>query len=335
MDGATPTPHQTRLAYLDGWRGVSILTVLAGHFVAGADEIATTGVELFFVLSGRLMADILFCERFPIGEFFKRRFSRIFPGAAAFVLITWLAASQSQWAFKPLAVASALTFTINYAMVIGHGVAFIENLWSLCIEEHAYLLLGALAIFLRRSGGRALPWLLAAAALSIVDALVSTLVLHQDFRTVYWRTDAHVASIFLGGAAYLWLRAKRTPAITPLLCAAAGVALSFAPDAWRYSLGTAAFAVAIATLDHAPELVRRALGWRPLVHMGLWSYSFYLWQQPFYRMSFDGALSPLLAAAGAIVAGLLSFYLVEQPARRWLNARTGLSKRPAPAPGVG
>jgi peptidoglycan/LPS O-acetylase OafA/YrhL len=306
---------------------LSILFVLAGHFIAAAEPIATTGVELFFVLSGRLMADILFCERFPIGEFFKRRFSRIFPGAAAFVLICWIAASQGPYAFKPLAVASALTFTINYAMVIGHGVAFIENLWSLCIEEHAYVMLGALAIFLRRSGGRALPWLVAAAVLSMADALISTLLLHQDFRTVYWRTDAHVASSFIGGAAYLWLRGRRTPALVPLLCAAGGVLLSFAPDAWRYSLGTILFAVAIATLDRAPESVRKALAWRPLVQMGMWSYSLYLWQQPFYRLSLDGRIPPLLAVAGAAAAGLLSFYLIEQPARRWLNARTRSARR--------
>jgi peptidoglycan/LPS O-acetylase OafA/YrhL len=331
MAMGTPTPHQKRLTYLDGWRGVSILVVLGGHFLAGAEGIATTGVELFFVLSGRLMADILFCERFPIGEFFKRRISRILPGAAAFVLITWLAASQSAYAFKPLAVAAALTFTINYAMVITHGVAFVENLWSLCVEEHAYVMLGALAILLRRRGGSALPWLIIAAALSILDAVLSTLVLHQDFRTVYWRTDAHVSSIFLGAVAYLGLRNVKTAAATPVICAIAGVALCFAPDVWRYSFGTAFFAISVATLGQAPETIRRMLGWRPLVHVGLWSYSLYLWQQPFYRLSLDGVLPTPIAVACAVAAGLISFYLIEQPARRWLNARRVTRTAPQPA----
>lgn len=321
MASATPAPHQKRLKHLDGWRGLSILIVLVGHFIQAADAIATLGVELFFVLSGRLMADILFCERFPIGEFFRRRVSRIFPAAAAFVLIVWIASSQSPYSFKPLAVASALTFTLNYAMVIGHGVAFIENLWSLCIEEHAYLLLGALALFLRKTGGQAQPWLYAVAALSILDAVISGVILHQDSRAIYWRTDAHISSIFLAGGAYLSLRDKKVPAVTPLLCIAAGLVVSLGPEVVRYSLGTAFFAVAIATLERAPEAVRRILSWRPLAQIGLWSYSLYLWQQPFYRLGFDGLMPVWAAFAAAVGTGLLSFYLIEQPARRWLNAR--------------
>ena len=43
------------------------------------------GVELFFVLSGRLMAEILFVQKMPL-DFFLRRFSRVYPALFVFVL---------------------------------------------------------------------------------------------------------------------------------------------------------------------------------------------------------------------------------------------------------
>ena len=42
------------------------------------------GVELFFVLSGRLMAEILFVRRFPIPAFFRRRIARVWPALFLF-----------------------------------------------------------------------------------------------------------------------------------------------------------------------------------------------------------------------------------------------------------
>src|SRR5690348_911910 len=85
---APPTAHAGRLSYLDGWRGFSILMVLLAHFVMHED-VGFIGVQMFFALSGRLMADILFAERFPLKEFYKRRFARIYPGLFVFVLLAY------------------------------------------------------------------------------------------------------------------------------------------------------------------------------------------------------------------------------------------------------
>ena len=76
------------LDYLDGWRGLAVSLVLLGHF--GLDDVlpgtSVLGVDFFFVLSGRLMAEILFVQRSPLPTFFFRRFSRIYPGLLVFVL---------------------------------------------------------------------------------------------------------------------------------------------------------------------------------------------------------------------------------------------------------
>jgi peptidoglycan/LPS O-acetylase OafA/YrhL len=53
-----------------------------------------------------------------------------------------------------------------------------------------------------------------------------------------------------------------------------------------------------------------------LRYIGLWSYSIYLWQQPFHEAE---GLSSVVAFSLAIVTGVASYYLYETPIRNWLN----------------
>ncbi|MDB5419209.1 MAG: Acyltransferase 3 [Phenylobacterium sp.] len=289
------------------------------------------GVRLFFALSGRLMADILFVERFPLGEFYRRRFSRVYPGLVGFVLLTWIAAGGTDLSFDGSTLVSALTFTLNYAMAFGSSAPPIENLWSLCVEEHAYVLLGGLALLLRRRTVNPAWPLLAVAVLSLLDGLVSTVVLHQQGPRAYWRTDTELAPIFLAAAAYLELRGRRMPSWTPLAALLAAMIASAGPDLVAYCLTPALLAVAVATVDAASDRVRKALSRAPLTGLGVCSYSIYLWQHPFYRLALGGALSWWTALVLGLLAGLVGFHLVEQPARRWLNANW-IGGRPAPLP---
>ena len=70
---------KNRFGYLDGWRGIAIAMVLISHFLGDLGSYGRMGVDVFFVLSGLLMANILFVKRMPLSKFYKRRFSRVFP----------------------------------------------------------------------------------------------------------------------------------------------------------------------------------------------------------------------------------------------------------------
>lgn len=313
-----------RIAYLDGWRGLSILLVVVGHFLPQKMVgIADEGVELFFVLSGRLMAEILFVDAAPLAKFYRRRISRIYPAMFAFVLLTFVGMHWTDFAYKPQAVLLALTFTINYGLALVHGVPAIDNLWSLCIEEHAYLLLGLIAFIARRRRIRPALVIAAIGGLSALDGVASTLLLHQDYFHAYWRTDARLASIFFSAAAFLWLRERRPPPWTPLAAAAVAGAFAFTPDWLHYSAGTAALAIAVCSLDRIYAPVLKVLSVPALTALGLWSYSIYLWQQPFYRLHLKGELPLWAAGVLALGVALASYRFVEQPARRWLNAHWG------------
>jgi peptidoglycan/LPS O-acetylase OafA/YrhL len=71
-----------RLAELDGLRGIAVGFVVLFHF--GLFPPGWIGVQLFFVLSGYLISDILLTEREKpfstyLGRFYWRRTLRIFP----------------------------------------------------------------------------------------------------------------------------------------------------------------------------------------------------------------------------------------------------------------
>lgn len=320
-DGAISTGH--RLLHLDGWRGLSILAVFLGHFLpVTVIDNGRMGVELFFVLSGRLMAEILFVERFALDLFYRRRIARVWPAMVFFVLVMWLAfyrpgPLQVQW----IDVVSALTLSLNYVVLYVHRMPALEHIWSLCIEEWAYILLGLLALISRRLRLAPLPIIAAAAALCVINAVVQT-AMGGDYNMVFWRTDTRIASILMASAVYLAVQPYKAalPGWLPVLVGGIGIALSFdyVPDILRYSLGTLCFSLAVAAIDQAPIWLRWMLSSRPLRQIGLWSFSLYLWQQPFSKLMHYLPRSAMLAAA--IACGLLSFYLVEQPLRRFLNS---------------
>src|SRR5262249_34489176 len=98
-------------------------------------------------------------------------------------------------------------------------------------------------------------------------------------------------------------------------------------------LPSAATAVLIVTgASEQPPLVNRVLSWRPLVFLGLISYSLYLWHQPllvFVRYSRIEPLGPLATAlvlAATLLVAAASWRFVEQPirTRALLRAPRGL-----------
>jgi peptidoglycan/LPS O-acetylase OafA/YrhL len=323
------TAPAARIPYLDGWRGLAILGVLTDHFL-GSHPLnpGRLGVELFFVLSGRLMAEILFERRAPLPVFFRRRAARIYPALAVFVVAIFIVARVTGCFTIPVAaVLSALTFTANYYSIYAGRVTVLDHIWSLCIEEHMYLLLGAIACLARRRGLNPAPTIAALAALFIANGMVRTWGFGADYYAVYWRTDVRGASILIGAAAYLYVARPGRPAMfsahpaLPLLAGAAAIPLNLqcVPDPIKYSLGTICLAVCLCTLRNIRPAYLALLetGW--LRWAGMVSYAVYLWQQPFALIGppvWRVASLPLV-----LLCALASFYLAEQPCRAWLNRK--------------
>ena len=319
------TPH---IPYLDGWRGLAIAFLLIGHFfpVPGIN-LGAVGVNLFFVLSGYLMGGLLFVAKTPIPAFYRRRIARILPAHVVFlvgiVAVFLVSGVPVAWG----EAAAALFFVNNYytgtAMPFGH-------VWSLAVEEHSYILLSLVALLARRWRMEAKSTAAALAIVALLSALAGfwywTRFAGDELQFGKWiHTEVSAYGIFVSCAILLYLGRAAIPALPapvyPLLLLA-GIALHWwsVPLPARTALGVGAFALALNLMPAAPAAVKRFLEFAPLAKLGTWSFSIYLWQQPFYLAAGKHELLPAwVAAALGIGCGIASYYLIERPARTWLN----------------
>jgi peptidoglycan/LPS O-acetylase OafA/YrhL len=167
-----------RIAQLDGVRGLAILLVLVWHYIAShftgpggtvstyrasALYLTSSGVTLFFVLSGFLIGGILLDHRETSNYFrvfYLRRACRILPlyflTLGFFVCCRAMPISTRpyfEWLFgHPFPMLSYATFTQNVLMGIrgDFGPHWLGVTWSLAIEEQFYLLIPLLIYFLPR-----------------------------------------------------------------------------------------------------------------------------------------------------------------------------------------
>lgn len=313
------------IPYLDGWRGLAIVFLLVGHFfpVSGLN-LGATGVALFFVLSGYLMSKILFIDKVPLSTFYRRRVSRILPSAfvlLAVITLVYLATGRDISIYELL---PAATFTNNYFVVTGNWTMPVGHIWSLSVEEHAYVVLSLLALMcrVRKTSGRVELGVMAGASAAVAGIYWFTFGRNQ-VPGLWLHTEVAAFGILVSG--FLLLAFRERPLALPPFAVPLLVALGIAAYWWRIVppatlvIGCSAFAVTLNVLDGSPGLFRTVLEFRLLRQLGIWSYSLYLWQQPFYMLVKREGLSAPLALACSLAVGIAAFYLVENPARTWLN----------------
>ena len=319
------------VAVWDGWRGLAIACVLVGHFgQTGFIKEDRLGVDLFFALSGMLMARLLFEKRTDLKTFYVRRFSRIFPALLGFVIFCFAVASLLGWAYTPLEVLTNLSFLRTYIPADPHiwsGEVPVKNLWSLNVEEHTYVILSLLAVLaLTIKQTRFALMTLGLASVGISLAYNAT----QNYQDTFFllRTECAIGFIVIPAAYRLHLATTTAPRRVaawwpPLaLLLAAACYLDATPFWLSFTLPPFLLAFAINHLTDARGLFLRLLSSKSLRLLGLWSYSVYLWQQPFYE--YKWALpGPYwgLPLAMSLLAGILSFALIESPVRVFINGR--------------
>lgn len=199
-------------------RAAAIIFVICHHisfyhpFIPETLQWAYTGVDLFFVISGYVVSQAFERNisrsnsdfRKAISTFYVKRFYRIFP-MTILVTITWLIGLSffnESHAFGSVDLKQALyqaltiiTFTQNYLVLQpDYGPCFLSIMWSLCIEEHFYLVFPWIRKLFQHYYKRIVFILVATL---IVEFVIRPMAPDQGLNIRFW-THTHCDGIFAG-----------------------------------------------------------------------------------------------------------------------------------------
>ncbi|MEP6874771.1 MAG: acyltransferase [Burkholderiales bacterium] len=365
-----------RLYGLDLLRSIAIVWVMLFHsFVVGGlgpswawlSRYGWMGVDLFFVLSGFLIGvpvlkSLMDGGRLSFRDYYLRRALRTLPAYWAVLLLYLLwpglreaPGMEPGWKFA--------TFVLNLSIDYLRSTAF-SHAWSLCVEEHFYLLFPLLATWLLRRPAR---WKFIALCVFLVLAGVTsrsmtwlhdmaldpTLERNWFVEDIYYPTWNRLDDLLIGVvlAAWkvlrpqAWVNARRHANIS-LMVGLAVMALAF----WLFrdrvgllgnAIGWPVLSVGMGLLVFAgagrDSLVGRwrvpGVGWLAAV-----SYSLYLVHKAVYhvvqaqwgeQLAGRGFAAFVAYGVPAVAAGAVLHYSVEQPFLR-LRERLPLSRRTGP-----
>ncbi|SNR72822.1 acyltransferase family protein [Blastococcus mobilis] len=340
-------PRGRRRLDLDVVRGVAIVLALGWHFSpepSGSLALDAlqwpgrvfgwAGVDLFFVLSGFLLGQLVLREHARTGGFDGRRFTarrvlKLWPVLYVFLAVHAVVGAEP-WASY---------LWQNALHVQNYAGTSLAHLWSLAVEEHFYLALAVAFPILarRRRPVRLLVVVLLGVLVAALTLRVAGVVTGVSEVRLQWRTHFRVDSL-AAGVLLAVVRVHAPATFERLLQRRWPWAVVTAAGIWFLAtvgkqgvLGsTVGYTVAYVTgagfllLLHGAAWVPRA-GWlsRPLAMLGRYSYGIYIWHLLAAQVVLDhlpglgyGSTTPLAQLAkygSAIVVGVTATVLVERP----------------------
>jgi peptidoglycan/LPS O-acetylase OafA/YrhL len=351
-----------RIPSLDGLRALSIFLVLALHTI---QRFATnrpvsliwyavfdgaTGVLMFFVISGYLITTLLLSEQRKRGSismrgFYLRRAMRILPPLYAYVIVVLLLGWAGRLPLDRIDILSALFFFHNYAPATMWSL---QHFWSLSTEEQFYLLWPVILLYCLRKPG--IAGRVTASKIALAVILISPVVRVVSFRfNLPYLHNGYGFHMFVDALMYgcVFALLQGTPVFERVYAFATKIwwippAVIFLSDClrarftnyWQLPFGYTICGAAIAffllwCVRNPTSVLGRVLNARPIVRIGVLSYSIYLWQTLFLNYDniplFGRSLKLLtifpLSWLVILAVAELSFYLVERPS---LNLRNRL-----------
>jgi peptidoglycan/LPS O-acetylase OafA/YrhL len=321
-----------------------VLAVVLYHFGLPYLTGGFVGVDIFFVISGFLIGGILWAELALTGtlslkRFYLRRIRRLAPAFFTMAAVTTVFATLILLPFefrdfgKELIAATVWLSNVLFYRGAGYfdtGEAskVLLHTWSLSVEEQFYIALPLTLLILKANRKLMIGVLVALWALSLVASI--SLTPSQPTATFYlfpFRAWELLSGVLLAVWGY---QVKSSWAVHPTL-SWIGIALLYASllliqpgpgfPGWQVLvpvLGT--ILILLNGADRNP--VNRVLASPVPVFIGLISYSLYLWHWPvltlstYWRDGYSGLLETLLWLGLAVALSVLSWALVEHPARR-------------------
>lgn len=353
---------------IDGLRALAVVSVIIFHFNSSLLPGGFAGVDIFFVISGYLITTNILkgveAGSFSLLEFYRRRALRILPNLFFVVFVTLLAA---HFIFQPkdyLELAySALASILSVANIYftyfldtsyfapGTNQQPLLHIWSLGVEEQFYLFWPLILLLAYKfiKNKKLIGWL--AVLLCCASFIYAEAMIKSNPMFAYYMLPTRAGELLIGGllAFYLhkvsssffqthWLSTK----LLSWCSAIVGLALiayslwfidenkSFPGiNALPSTLGAALIILAGSGSKAESNLISRFLSTKPVVLIGLLSYSLYLWHWPlmaFYRYMYGeiALTSGLVLFALMVIFSWIGYRYVEKPMRalNWNVKRT-------------
>jgi peptidoglycan/LPS O-acetylase OafA/YrhL len=343
---------------IDGMRAVAVLTVLAYHVGIHVVPGGFVGVDVFFVISGFVITQVLLRDirdnKLSISQFYERRIRRIVPALLVVTVATFIVCAMYSLPgelvdLSKSMVTSALSASNIYFLMTGGYFSApaltrpLLHTWSLAVEEQFYIIWPLYLWFgIRYFRSNLLSVTFAIIGVSLA---VSAIGAFTNPSATFYLVHTRAWELLLGSV--IPLGAFRTP-LGPVLrnlLGTIGLALVVAsslliqpampfPGLLALPPCLGAFLILLAGRDGA-SVPGRLLAWRPVAFIGLISYSVYLWHWPLtvFQRNYAALVTggsdryqKLVIIAYALVLGVLSWKFVEQPFRvgKWRPTRRSL-----------
>jgi peptidoglycan/LPS O-acetylase OafA/YrhL len=318
----------------DGLRAVAVIVVMLLHARVPGFGSGEFGVDVFFVLSGYLITSMLvhgIAQRQPLGIIYWHRFIRLTPPlivvcASLLAVAPLLGMSLQAVNDSAASLLYVSDWTVTYHV---EGIpSFLNNTWSLAIEEQFYLIWPLSLLGMRRIGGMraVLPATLCLLAISLAWQFWMWWMI--DPGRVYFAFDTRCCGLLIGCATALagehlaharrFLRPAGRVGATFLGGLMAGGA-GWTP--WTCLGASVASAAVIADLAvNRSGPIHSVLCQRGPVAIGRISYAVYLWHMPVtliveHHLALPKVIGTLLSISITLICATASFFIIEQPAR--------------------
>jgi peptidoglycan/LPS O-acetylase OafA/YrhL len=347
----------TRRNDIQSLRAVAVLMVVAYHSGLPIHG-GFVGVDMFFVISGFVITSMLYREwsssgKVRFGEFYKRRFQRLIPALA---LVVSFSALMSAVILPPIGAQQTAAKTEIGAMLLSANQVIANttggyfdapaknnpllNTWSLSIEEQFYILFPALLVIgwslMRDRRLNYAPLLLVAILVGLSFALAIGKLGIPFYPKKTWLLGFYSPlprawEFAIGSILALTVHKLVITRGLSFALSVAGIGMIAAslrlisdatpfPSVWTI-LPVGGTLLLIAAGSNKGAVITRSIQIRPLVKIGDFSYSIYLWHWPFIVFATkiwpSAAHVALVAAVLSLLPALASYYFVEKPLRNF------------------
>ena len=341
---------------IDGLRAIAISFVLFFHGGLSIFPSGFIGVDIFFVISGYLIStiihDSLQNKQFSFTEFYGRRLWRLQPVLLCMIAITavltliFYLPHDFKYFFK--SARSLSLFMSNHyfdQITVGYFAEDSSQLpllhtWSLSIEWQCYLILPIVIYLLHRIFAKQNLVKLIYLLTALFFALALYFSLEYPAHT-YYQFPSRIFEFLIGSSVALSsLRFSLNKYLINLITFVAVLALFYIATRVDIKLGfpnwyalalCLATGLLIAVGEHEPKpFFTRLLATKPIVFIGLISYSLYIWHWPLFALlrylNIEETSSVLFLTFGLIfVLAYLSWRFIEKPARQFNTMKFGYS----------